>query len=529
MIDSSNKKSKKKIPEIKTFSVPLGLEEIKGNITINTNSSSQPSKEKIINQAFKFHSQGNTLKAKKYYQYFIDQGFKDYRVFSNYGAILESLGKLQLADLYTRKSIELKPDFADAHSNLGIILNHLGKLEEAELSHRKAVELKPDCAEVYSNLGIILNDLGKLQEAELSHRKAIELNPDFAEAYSNLGKILRDLGKLQEAELLTRKAIELNPDFADAHLNLGIILKDLNKLNEAEIFTRKAIQINPKFAGAYNNLGIILGKLGKTEESISSLKQALIIQPNDLKIYRNISFILRDYIWFTKNLLYKPEKSIEELIKSEKKKLKLKLTKVPLWFVDIPRTSSTSTQFHMWNNFGWPFGKRSIISNGKIIDERSLLMPNHTPAIIAKYLIGEKEWDTINSFTIVRDPYTWCVSLWQSELNDIPRFRYQSLSFLQFLHLLDDNLKAEFKERKIYHNVLRQSDYLLDEDGNILVKKILKFEEKKTIKSFLLDNNITFKESVHINKTKQNNHLISPSERKIIESLFAKDFEILGY
>ena len=40
-----------------------------------------PYKEQIINEAFKFHSQGNIPEAAKYYQYFIDQGFKDHRVF----------------------------------------------------------------------------------------------------------------------------------------------------------------------------------------------------------------------------------------------------------------------------------------------------------------------------------------------------------------------------------------------------------------------------------------------------------------
>ena len=44
-----------------------------------------------------------------------------------------------------------------------------------------------------------------------------------------------------------------------------------------------------------------------------------------------------------------------------------------------------------------------------------------------------------------------------------------------------------------------------------------------------VDNNITFKEPVHINKTKNNKYQISSSERKIIERLFAKDFQILGY
>ena len=60
---SQEGKEKKMVNEIKTFPVPFALEEIKTNITINTNSPSKPSKEQIINQAFKFHSQGNISEA----------------------------------------------------------------------------------------------------------------------------------------------------------------------------------------------------------------------------------------------------------------------------------------------------------------------------------------------------------------------------------------------------------------------------------------------------------------------------------
>ena len=77
----------------------------------------------------------------KYYEYVIDQGYKDHRAYSNYAAILKNLGKLKEAELLQRKAIDVKPDFSDAHCNLGNILNDLGKLQEAELSYRKAIEL----------------------------------------------------------------------------------------------------------------------------------------------------------------------------------------------------------------------------------------------------------------------------------------------------------------------------------------------------------------------------------------------------
>ncbi|WP_269611281.1 tetratricopeptide repeat protein [Prochlorococcus marinus] len=295
-MEQSDKKDqeKKKITEAKTFSVPFTLGENKENITITTNTSSNPSKEKIINQAFKFHSQGNILEAVKYYQLFINQGFTDHRVFSNYGIILNNLGKSKDAEVSTRKAIELNPGDAEAHYNLGIILKGIGKLQDAVLSYRKAIELNPALADAHSNLANILKDLGKLNEAEVAVRKAIELKPDDANAHLNLGGILKDLEKLKDAESSTRKAIELNPNFAEAHLNLGSILKDLSILNDAEVSTRKAIELNPDFAEAYLNLGGILKDLDKLKDAESSTRKAIELNPALADAHSNLGNILKD-------------------------------------------------------------------------------------------------------------------------------------------------------------------------------------------------------------------------------------------
>ena len=142
------KEEKKKIIEIRTFTVPFAQKEIKENITINTTSTSKPSKEQIFNQAFKFHSQGNISEAAKLYQYCINQGFKDHRVFSNYGVVLKNLGQTQEAELSYRKAIEIKPDYADAHSNLGIMLLQKG---EYNLSLKYLSKWFPDWHELLRN------------------------------------------------------------------------------------------------------------------------------------------------------------------------------------------------------------------------------------------------------------------------------------------------------------------------------------------------------------------------------------------
>ena len=109
-------------------------------------------KEQIIQNAFKFHSEGNISEATKYYKSFINKGFEDERVFSNFGLLLIGLGKLKEAEFFTRKALEFNPNYAIAHSNLGGILKDLGKLKEAELSYRNAIELNPNIDKAKFNM-----------------------------------------------------------------------------------------------------------------------------------------------------------------------------------------------------------------------------------------------------------------------------------------------------------------------------------------------------------------------------------------
>ncbi|HKM54151.1 MAG TPA: tetratricopeptide repeat protein, partial [Isosphaeraceae bacterium] len=62
----------------------------------------------------------------------------------------------------------------------------LRRLPEAVACYRRALQLKPDYAEAHSNLGNALKDQGKLNEAVACYRRALELKPDYAWVHSNL-------------------------------------------------------------------------------------------------------------------------------------------------------------------------------------------------------------------------------------------------------------------------------------------------------------------------------------------------------
>ena len=85
-----------------------------GDLYKDKKKKNKPPTEQIINQAIQLHLQGNITEASKYYKQLINQGCNNPSVFSNYGAILYGLGKLQDAENLFRKAIELNPNLADA-------------------------------------------------------------------------------------------------------------------------------------------------------------------------------------------------------------------------------------------------------------------------------------------------------------------------------------------------------------------------------------------------------------------------------
>ncbi len=233
------------------------------------------SRGELIAQGCKLHLQGDILSAEKYYQYFLDKGFIDPIVLSNYGVIYKQKGDISNAiDLYER-SINIYPNNPEAYSNLGSLFKDIGYLEKAEHFTRKAIEVNQNYVEAYSSLGSILKDRGKLKEAESIVRKAIEIKPDFADAYLNLGSILIDLNELKEAAYFTTKAINIKPDYSIAYNNLGSIMKDLGQLENAKRYMIKAIKLNPNLVIAHYNLGEILTELGDLPDAISSYEKTL--------------------------------------------------------------------------------------------------------------------------------------------------------------------------------------------------------------------------------------------------------------
>lgn len=74
-------------------------------------------------------------------------------------------GKLDEAILENQKALEIKPNYAEAHTSLGMALSQKGQVDEAVEQFQKALEIEPKDAVARNSLGIALAKKGQMYEA----------------------------------------------------------------------------------------------------------------------------------------------------------------------------------------------------------------------------------------------------------------------------------------------------------------------------------------------------------------------------
>ena len=86
--------------------------------------------------------------------------------------------------------IEKYPNAFIVWNILGVSTAQIGMLDKAIEAYKKTISLKPDFAEPYYNMGNVLKNHGKLDEAVAAYKKAILLKSNYGKAYNNMGLVL---------------------------------------------------------------------------------------------------------------------------------------------------------------------------------------------------------------------------------------------------------------------------------------------------------------------------------------------------
>ena len=188
------------------------------------------------------------------------------------------------------KSIQLRPDYAEAWSDLGgmrrLSLDSSGAVQALE----KAVALNPHDSTAQYRLGQLYLQDGETGKA-LDHLKiALIGDPsDVATLYS-LDRALRKAGKLEEAKPVEKQLAELRARndrastvaLAASRLNdEGIALEKSGDLRAALAKYRAALDLDPTGTGFQLNYGLALCRLGRWDDGVAELREVLRLDPDN--------------------------------------------------------------------------------------------------------------------------------------------------------------------------------------------------------------------------------------------------------
>jgi hypothetical protein len=144
------------------------------------------------------------------------------------------------------------------------------------------------------------------------------------------------------------------------------------------------------------------------------------------------------------------------------------------WFVDVPRTSSSSLRSELGTHFGPVNGKTNIFESSFALDR--MLLPAHMPAKILKRKVGPVNWAKLFKFSIVRNPWDRILSLYyyMKKAKTLP----DSWTFAEFVRRLEhaDAHTPRFGFRGFRFGA---TDFLTNADGRLLVDKVVKYENRR--------------------------------------------------
>jgi tetratricopeptide (TPR) repeat protein len=131
------------------------------------------------------------------------------------------------------KAIELNQNDFGSYYNLGVmLLGHLNKLEEAEIYLNKAIDINQDFAIAHAALGDLYFEREQFSDAEKAFRKAFSINPKDNYVLEGYAKLLIKLRRAEEA--INMLLLKKNNDPADyfIYTELATAYKAVGKQTE---------------------------------------------------------------------------------------------------------------------------------------------------------------------------------------------------------------------------------------------------------------------------------------------------------
>jgi tetratricopeptide (TPR) repeat protein len=189
--------------------------------------------ERDFASALADHKKGLLIEAKKGYRKVLAVDGSHPFALNNLSVIANQISDHSAALDYAERTLDLKPDYAEAHCNKANALAELGLLEDAVAGYGQALDLKPGYAEAHNNKGNTLRKLERLEEAAEDFARALAINQDFYQARANLADLKLQQGEPAAALELCESALARKPGDTAVLALKGVVLWDLVYADEA--------------------------------------------------------------------------------------------------------------------------------------------------------------------------------------------------------------------------------------------------------------------------------------------------------
>jgi tetratricopeptide (TPR) repeat protein len=150
---------------------------------------------------------------------------------------------------------------------------HSGDVPASVEHLQKSLQIFPDFIQAHIVLGLRFNQLGEYQKALTEHKAALSLDPRSAQTHQDLSFTLLLLNRYQEAEAEARESLNIDSQAVAAHYVLGRALIGQKR------FTPEAMEMLRQSENAFPNASLVLAvihfRAGQTDQTIAELRNYL--------------------------------------------------------------------------------------------------------------------------------------------------------------------------------------------------------------------------------------------------------------
>jgi len=177
-----------------------------------------------------------------------------------------------------QRAIELEETLAEAHTSLAAVLTDCDwEWGGADREYRRSIELNPNYATAHSWYAEHLSRMGRHDEAVEKAQRALELDPVSIFSSMLVAWILYFARRYDDAIRQAEKTLELDADYATALRIVGWAYEERGRFEEAIAVHRKACQLTdnrPNFTAQLGRAYAVAGRSFEARRVLSDLTKA---------------------------------------------------------------------------------------------------------------------------------------------------------------------------------------------------------------------------------------------------------------